>query len=51
MLSLVGQHGDGWWPTGSEGPEAYGAKLAVIREAAERAGRDVVEADRKGPCQ
>jgi phthiodiolone/phenolphthiodiolone dimycocerosates ketoreductase len=40
MLSLVGQHGDGWWPTGSEGPEAYGAKLAVIREAAERAGRD-----------
>jgi phthiodiolone/phenolphthiodiolone dimycocerosates ketoreductase len=40
MLRLVGQYGDGWWPTGSEGPESYAAKLAVIHAAAERAGRD-----------
>jgi phthiodiolone/phenolphthiodiolone dimycocerosates ketoreductase len=40
MLRHVGQYGDGWWPTGSEGPESYAAKLAVIRDAAERVGRD-----------
>jgi phthiodiolone/phenolphthiodiolone dimycocerosates ketoreductase len=40
MLRLAGRHADGWWPTGSEGPEAYAAKLAIIREAAEQAGRD-----------
>lgn len=40
MLRLVGRHGDGWWPTGSEGPESYAAKLAIIRESAEQAGRD-----------
>ncbi|HWI44117.1 MAG TPA: LLM class flavin-dependent oxidoreductase, partial [Nocardioides sp.] len=40
MLRLVGEHADGWWPTGSEGPEGYAARLAVIRESAERAGRD-----------
>ena len=40
MLRLVGELGDGWWPTGSAGPETYAAQLASIREAAERAGRD-----------
>jgi phthiodiolone/phenolphthiodiolone dimycocerosates ketoreductase len=40
MLRLVGELGNGWWPTGSAGPETYGRQLALIREAAERAGRD-----------
>ena len=40
MLRLVGELGDGWWPTGSAGPETYRNQLARIREAAERAGRD-----------
>jgi phthiodiolone/phenolphthiodiolone dimycocerosates ketoreductase len=40
MLELAGRHGDGWWPTGSDGPEDYAARLAVVRQAAERVGRD-----------
>lgn len=40
MLALTGRHADGWWPTGSDGPEEYAAKLAVIHRAAEEAGRD-----------
>lgn len=40
MLRLVGELGDGWWPTGSAGPETYAGQLARIRAAAERAGRD-----------
>lgn len=40
MLRLVGEFGDGWWPTGSAGPESYANQLAGIREAAEQAGRD-----------
>jgi phthiodiolone/phenolphthiodiolone dimycocerosates ketoreductase len=40
MLRLVGELGDGWWPTGSAGPDTYAAQLAVIRAAAEQAGRD-----------
>ena len=40
MLRLVGELGDGWWPTGSAGPETYARQLACIREAAEQAGRD-----------
>ncbi len=40
MLRLVGELGDGWWPTGSAGPDTYASQLAHIREAAERAGRD-----------
>lgn len=40
MLQLVGEHGDGWWPTGSAGPDTYARQLASIREAADRAGRD-----------
>lgn len=43
MLRLVGELGDGWWPTGSAGPETYAGQLASIREAAERAGRDPQE--------
>ncbi|WP_425004342.1 LLM class flavin-dependent oxidoreductase [Mycolicibacterium sp. S3B2] len=40
MLRLVGELGDGWWPTGSAGPETFAAQLARIRDAAEKAGRD-----------
>ena len=40
MLALTGTHADGWWPTGSDGPEEYAAKLAVIHRAAEAGGRD-----------
>jgi phthiodiolone/phenolphthiodiolone dimycocerosates ketoreductase len=40
MLRLVGELADGWWPTGSAGPEIYARQLARIREAAEQAGRD-----------
>jgi phthiodiolone/phenolphthiodiolone dimycocerosates ketoreductase len=40
MLQLAGRHADGWWPTGSDGPEEYAAKLAVVRRAAEGAKRD-----------
>ena len=40
MLALAGRHADGWWPTGSDGPEEYAAKLAVVRRSAEEAGRD-----------
>ena len=40
MLKLVGELGDGWWPTGSAGPETYAEQLAQIRDAAEQAGRD-----------
>jgi phthiodiolone/phenolphthiodiolone dimycocerosates ketoreductase len=40
MLALTGRYADGWWPTGSDGPEEYAAKLAVIHRAAEDAGRD-----------
>jgi phthiodiolone/phenolphthiodiolone dimycocerosates ketoreductase len=40
MLELTGRYADGWWPTGSDGPEEYAAKLAVVRGAAEIANRD-----------
>ena len=40
MLGITGRHADGWWPMGSYTPEDYAAKLAVVREAAERADRD-----------
>jgi phthiodiolone/phenolphthiodiolone dimycocerosates ketoreductase len=43
MLDLVGRYGDGWIP-GVLGipptPEKYAEKLAIVRRAAERAGRD-----------
>lgn len=40
MLDITGRYADGWWPAGAWTPEEYGAKLKVIREAAEKAGRD-----------
>jgi phthiodiolone/phenolphthiodiolone dimycocerosates ketoreductase len=40
MLQLAGRHADGWWPAGAFRPEEYAAKLKVIRDAAEAAGRD-----------
>ena len=40
MLAIAGRHADGWWPTGSDGPEEYAAKLGLVRRAAEDAGRD-----------
>ena len=40
MLALTGRYADGWWPTGSDGPEEYAAKLDVIKRSAEDAGRD-----------
>jgi phthiodiolone/phenolphthiodiolone dimycocerosates ketoreductase len=40
MLDITGRFADGWWPAGAWTPEDYAAKLAVIRAAAERAGRD-----------
>jgi phthiodiolone/phenolphthiodiolone dimycocerosates ketoreductase len=39
-LGIIGRYCDGWWPTGSYSPEDYAAKLKVIRDAAEQAGRD-----------
>ncbi len=40
MLRLTGQYGDGWYPTAIGSPEEYAAKLQLIRDAAQEAGRD-----------
>ncbi len=40
MLQLIGQYADGWFPIMIASPEEYAAKLAVIRKAAQEAGRD-----------
>jgi len=40
MLGIAGRHADGWWPAGAYTPEDYAAKLGVIHESAEKAGRD-----------
>lgn len=40
MLEITGRFADGWWPAGAYSPEEYAAKLKVVRDAAERAGRD-----------
>jgi phthiodiolone/phenolphthiodiolone dimycocerosates ketoreductase len=40
MLGITGRHADGWWPFGMCTPESYAEKLQVIRQAAEKAGRD-----------
>jgi phthiodiolone/phenolphthiodiolone dimycocerosates ketoreductase len=40
MLKITGRYADGWWPAGAWSPEDYAAKLKVIRDAAEEAGRD-----------
>lgn len=40
MLKITGRYADGWWPAGAWSPEDYAAKLQVVRDAAEEAGRD-----------
>lgn len=40
MLGITGRYADGWWPAGAWTPEDFAAKLKVVRESAERAGRD-----------
>lgn len=40
MLRITGRYADGWWPNGAYTPEDYHQKLSIVREAAERAGRD-----------
>jgi len=40
MLEITGRYADGWWPAGAYSPEEYAAKLKVVRDSAERAGRD-----------
>ena len=40
MLGLAGRYGDGWYPTGVNDPDDYGARLSSITAAAEDAGRD-----------
>jgi phthiodiolone/phenolphthiodiolone dimycocerosates ketoreductase len=40
MLELTGRLGDGWLPFLPMRPETYAERLAVVRGAAERAGRD-----------
>ena len=40
MLRITGRYADGWWPAGAYTPEDDAAKLKVVRDAAERAGRD-----------
>ena len=39
-LDIAGRYADGWWPAGAWTPEDYAQKLARVRAAAERAGRD-----------
>lgn len=41
MLGITGRHADGWWPAGAYTPEDYAAKLQVILNAGETAGRDM----------
>ena len=41
MLNITGRYGDGWWPAGSYTPEDYAAKLKVILDAGDAAGRDM----------
>jgi phthiodiolone/phenolphthiodiolone dimycocerosates ketoreductase len=40
MLDITGRYADGWWAAGAWTPEEYASKVKVIRESAERAGRD-----------
>jgi phthiodiolone/phenolphthiodiolone dimycocerosates ketoreductase len=40
MLALTGRFGDGWYPADIVDPAEYGARLAVVRNAASEAGRD-----------
>ncbi len=41
MLGITGKYADGWWPAGSYTPEDYAAKLKVILDAGDAAGRDM----------
>lgn len=41
MLGLTGKYADGWWPAGAYTPEDYAAKLKVIMDAGDAAGRDM----------
>jgi phthiodiolone/phenolphthiodiolone dimycocerosates ketoreductase len=40
MLDIAGRYADGWWASGARTPDDYAAKLKVLRDSAERAGRD-----------
>lgn len=40
MLGITGRYADGWWPAGAYTPEDYAAKLKVVRDSADQAGRD-----------
>jgi phthiodiolone/phenolphthiodiolone dimycocerosates ketoreductase len=40
MLDIAGRYADGWWPAGAWTPDHYAEMLAVVRNSAERAGRD-----------
>jgi phthiodiolone/phenolphthiodiolone dimycocerosates ketoreductase len=40
MLDITGRYADGWWAAGAWTPEEYAGKLKIIRDSAERAGRD-----------
>ncbi len=40
MLDIAGRYADGWWPSGAWRPEDYAGKLKILRDSAERAGRD-----------
>lgn len=40
MLEITGRYADGWWPAGAWTPEEYANKLKIVRNSAERAGRD-----------
>jgi len=41
MLGITGRYADGWWPAGAYTPEDYAAKLKVILDAGDAAGRDM----------
>jgi phthiodiolone/phenolphthiodiolone dimycocerosates ketoreductase len=40
MLEITGRYADGWWAAGAWTPEEYAGKLKIIRDSAQRAGRD-----------
>ena len=40
IMGIIGRHCDGWWPAGAYSPDDYAAKLKVVRDSAEQAGRD-----------
>jgi phthiodiolone/phenolphthiodiolone dimycocerosates ketoreductase len=40
MLEITGRYADGWWAAGAWTPEDYAAKLNVVRNSAEKSGRD-----------